>query len=87
MRQLFVRTVRRALTREVLWNGNREPLSNLTSLDPEQSVMAWAWTTYNGLTDRYAAAMNDPQWRHLKFVRLRSNAEARRWLGSISLPV
>ena len=87
MRQLFVRTVRRTLTREVLWNGNREPLSNLTSLDPERSVMAWAWSTYDGLTDRYATAMDDPKWRHLKFVRLRSNAEARRWLGSISQPV
>lgn len=86
MRQLFARTVRRTLTREVLWNGNREPLSNLTSIDPEQSVLAWAWITYKGLTERYATAMDDPRWRHLKFVRLHSNAEARRWLGSLSLP-
>jgi len=86
MRQLFARTVRRALTREVLWNGNREPLSNLTSLNPEQSVLAWAWVTHKGLTERYSAAMIDPMWKHLEFVRLRSNVEARRWLESISLP-
>jgi hypothetical protein len=86
MRQLFARTVRRAVTREELWNGNREPLSNLTSLDPEQSVLAWAWTTYKGLTERYWAAMVDPRWGHMNFIRLRSNAEATRWLRSVSSP-
>jgi adenylate kinase family enzyme len=83
MRQLFARTVRRVVTREVLWNGNREPLSNLTSLDPEESVLAWAWTTYEGLTERYATALVDPTWAHLSFIRLRSNAETRRWLQSL----
>ena len=87
MRQLFARTLRRTVTREVLWNGNREPLSNLTSLDPDQSVLVWSWITYRGLKERYSAAMEDPRWRHMNFVRLRSNAEANRWLRSISLPV
>jgi len=84
MRQLFARTLRRAVMREVLWNGNREPLSNFVSLDPERSIFAWAWITYEGLTQRYATAMTDPAWSRLSFVRLRSNAEARRWLGSIA---
>ncbi len=35
------RTVRRSLTREELWNGNREPFSNLWSLDPKKSIIAW----------------------------------------------
>ena len=30
------RTLRRTLTREELWNGNREPLSNLWSLQPRE---------------------------------------------------
>ena len=80
MRQLVARTVRRAVTREVLWNGNREPLSNFVSLDREQSVIVWAWVTYQGLTQRYSTAMGDPTWGHMNFVRLRSNAEANRWL-------
>lgn len=83
MRQLIARTVRRAVTREVLWNGNREPLSNFMSLDRDQSVIVWAWVTYQGLTERYSTAMRDPTWRHLNFVRLRSNAEAKRWLRSV----
>jgi adenylate kinase family enzyme len=40
------RTVRRAVRREVLWNGNREALSNLFRLDPERSVIRWSFTTH-----------------------------------------
>jgi len=83
MRQLIARTVSRAVRREVLWNGNREPMSNFMSLDPERSIFVWAWITYDGLSRRYATAMTDPAWRHLNFIRLRSNAEARRWLDSL----
>ena len=30
------------MTRQELWNGNREPFSNLWSLNPEKSIIAWA---------------------------------------------
>lgn len=39
MRQIVGRTLRRVLTREELWNGNREPWSNLWSWDPERNVI------------------------------------------------
>ena len=38
------RTLRRTVTREELWNGNKEPLSNLWSLNPERSIIVWAAT-------------------------------------------
>lgn len=44
MRQVIGRTLRRTLTREGLWNGNREPLSDLWRWDPGQNIMRWAWT-------------------------------------------
>jgi len=83
MRQLIARTVRRAVTREVLWNGNREPLTNFVSLNPEDSIILWAWTKHDEFVQRYLDAMADPRWREMTFVRLRSHAEARRWLESI----
>jgi adenylate kinase family enzyme len=86
MRQLIARTVRRAVTREVLWNGNREALSNFVSLNRERSVFVWSWVTYEGLRERYSTAMADPAWGHLNFVRLGSNAQARSWLQSIGEP-
>jgi len=83
MRSLIARTVRRFVTREVLWNGNREPLSNFYSLEPDDNVILWAWVTYHEMVQRYLDAMADPRWRQLDFIRLRSRFEARRWLESI----
>ena len=38
--------MRRVITREELWNGNREPFSNLWSFNPEKSIIAWAATRH-----------------------------------------
>ena len=83
MRRLIVRTVRRAVTREVLWNGNREPLSNFLSLDPEKSLIVWAWVKHDEFMKRYLKAMTDPAWQRIHFVRLQSSAAATRWLELI----
>ena len=83
MRQLIARTLRRAVTREKLWNGNREPLANLMSLDPEKSIIVWAWVKHDEFARRYLDAMTDPTWQNITFVRLRSPVEAKRWLESI----
>jgi adenylate kinase family enzyme len=83
MRQVIVRTVRRAITKEVLWNGNREPLANFLSLDPMKSIIVWTWVKHHEFAQRYRDAMTDPRWRGITFVRLRSHAEARQWLESI----
>ena len=50
------RTLRRTLTREELWNGNREPLSNLWSLNPEKSIIAWTATRHKVYRQRYTDA-------------------------------
>ena len=77
------RTVRRVTTRQELWNGNREPLGNLWRLDPQRSIIAWAWTQHATYVERYGAAMTDPRFGHLRFVRLRSHAEAEAWLDTL----
>jgi len=53
MRRVVVRTIRRVATREELWNGNREPCSNLYSKDPEKNLVVWAWTRYDHVRDKY----------------------------------
>lgn len=82
MRRVLSRTMLRAARRQELWNGNREPWSNFFSLDPERSVIAWAWTRHAAYKARYEAAMADPAWAHLRFVRLRSAADVRRFLSA-----
>ncbi len=83
MGQVVGRTLRRVVTREELWNGNREPWSNLYRLDPERSIIAWAWTRHGVYRDRYQTAMLDPRWSRLTFVRLRSRPEVEAWFASL----
>ena len=51
MVQLVSRTLRRMVTGEELWNGNREELRNLLSTDPDRNLLLWAhrhFATYRG---------------------------------------
>lgn len=84
MARTIRRTVRRVITREELWNGNKEPLSNLWSLNPEKSIIAWTATRHRVYRRRYRAAEIDPQWVDLRFVRLRSRAEAEGFLEGVA---
>jgi len=59
MRQMVRRTCARVLLRRELWNGNRESLRNVLSLDPERSIVAWAWRMYGKYDDEYGAMLSN----------------------------
>jgi adenylate kinase family enzyme len=81
MRRVIARTIRRAVTREELWNGNREPLDNFYRWDPRRNVIRWAWVHYRTYAERYRAASEDPQYGHLRFVRFGTPKAADAWLA------
>jgi hypothetical protein len=68
-------------TREELWNGNREPWTNLYSLDPEKNIVLWAWTRFAGVTVKYETCMTDGSWSHAVVHRLQTRAEVTAFLG------
>ena len=72
MARVIRRTAWRALLRRQLWNGNRERLRNLLSINPEQSVIAWSWVKHGEYLRRFGDAMSDRRWRHLRFIRVDS---------------
>lgn len=82
-RTLF-HAVRRALSRSIsgkeLWpnTGNRETLRK--SFFSRDSILLWTIKTYHSNRARYLADMDNPQYQHIRFVRLTSPAEARRFL-------
>jgi len=80
MLQIIRRTMGRALTGRELWNGNRERRRDLLSLDPQRSVIMWAWTTHSRNRTRYLSAHTDAAHPGLKFVRLRSQRETAAFL-------
>ncbi len=83
MRQVTTRTVRRIALRQELWNGNREPWSNVFSWNPHTSIIRWAWTQHAKYQQRFSSAMNDERWAHIDFVRLTSHAAADAWLAGL----
>lgn len=75
------RTVVRVVTREELWNGNREGLSALVGPD---SMPLWVLKTYGRRRREYPELFNCPKYRHLTVIRHRSTAETERWLAELS---
>jgi len=77
MRQVIRRTVVRRLRRQELWNGNTEP-PLWTILTDREHIVRWAWQT----RAKTAARVEELNKSHpdLPVVRLRSHAEAGRWL-------
>jgi len=86
VRRVLWRTARRVVTRQPLWNANRERLRNALSWQPERSIVRWAWTQHTVYREPYAAAMRDPAFAHLAFHRLRSPAEVRAFLAASGRP-
>jgi adenylate kinase family enzyme len=74
MRQLIPRTLGRMITRQELWNGNTESFRDVFCLDPERSLLLWAWRNHRKYARRYALAQQDPAHRHLRFVRVPGRA-------------
>ncbi len=79
--RLLVRTIRRAVTREELWSGNRESLR--TVFLSRDSIFVWLLRTYWRRRRQFGAAQTDPAYAHLRWIRLGSPREAERWLASV----
>lgn len=83
-RVVMARVVRRTLTRSVLrrpvYHGNTESLASLVRRDPEENIVLWAWTSFAGTRERYAA---EAARGAVPVVRLRTPRAARRWLAAV----
>ena len=84
MRQIIGRSIRRTVTREELWNGNREPWGNLTSLRPERSVIAWAFTRHPLYEVEFSQWQADPQWAHARHHKFVTHMQAQQWLVGLA---
>ncbi|WP_321575525.1 P-loop NTPase family protein [Oerskovia douganii] len=83
MRQVIGRTVRRAVRREVLWNGNVEPPLR-TLLTDRDHIVRWAWWTRHSLRDLpTTVALQD---RPVVLVRLRSRRQVETWVRRLPAP-
>jgi hypothetical protein len=72
----------RAITREVLWSGNRELLYE--HFFTRKSLWLWALRQHGRYRRNYPARFAAPENRHLNVVRLCSMQATRSWLGTLS---
>jgi adenylate kinase family enzyme len=78
------RTLRRSLTGEVLWSGNRERLDQ--ALFSRDSIILWALRSYRRRKRGYPILFQQPEYAHLRIVHLDSPRRAREWLQGVGLP-
>jgi adenylate kinase family enzyme len=86
MARILRRTLRRTVRREELWNGNKERWRNLFSTDPEESVVAWAWTTHQARHEWTTQFLARPPRDGLSLVHLTTVADERLFCAGLLAP-
>jgi adenylate kinase family enzyme len=84
MARVLRRSIRRALRREELWNGNKERFRNLLRADPEVSIIAWTWSMHAKYHDDIARFLADPPRDELRLVHVTSAAVLRELARSLT---
>ncbi|MEU3061464.1 adenylate kinase [Streptomyces subrutilus] len=78
MRRVLLRSLRRSLTRERLFGGNREKWREWLRSD---HPVWWAWRQFGPRRAEILRRTTDPRFAPLVVVRLRSPRAADSWLG------
>lgn len=81
MWRLLIRTFKRTLGGETLWNGNRERFR--TQFFSRESLFLWALQTFRRRRREYPVLLRQPEYSHLALVRLHSSRATCKWLDSL----
>lgn len=82
--QLFRRTLHRAITQQELWPGTGNRESFRRSFLSRDSIFLWLFKNYKHNRTRYAQLQQTMEAsQQIRFIRLRSPAQARRLLASL----
>jgi len=82
--RLITRTLRRVVTREVLWNDNQETWQG--AFFDRDSLFLWAIKTHARRRRQTPQRLQDPAYQHLTVIHLRSPRATRAWLEQIPSP-
>jgi adenylate kinase family enzyme len=89
--QILVRVVRRSWrrwrTQELLWGTNTENFWDQLKVWDHDSLLWWALNTHRQKRERLTAAMTDPRFAHIRFVRLTSSREVEAFARAVEAGV
>ena len=80
--RVFARTVRRIVTGQVLWQGNRESIRR--SFFSRESILLWVLTAYHRRQRELGQLRRTGAFPHLAWIEVRDPAEARAIVTSFS---
>ena len=84
--RVLLRSWKRWRSRELLWGTNYERFwPNLKVWNREDSLLWWIITQQARKRRRMCSLMEDPAWRHITFIRLRSTTEIDAFSGALNL--
>lgn len=82
--RMLRRSWRHWRSRELLWGTNRERFwPHLMVWRQADSLLWWIVTQYHRRRREHFAAMADPRWSHIRFVRLVSRADVRAFANAV----
>ncbi len=77
--RLIIRTLRRLVTQERLWSGNRERWRTLLSAD--QSLLLWAFKTHGKHLRQFPELLTETEYAHVRVVHHLTPRETEEWLN------
>lgn len=81
--RLLTRTVRRSITQEELWNGNRENFWNQIRVWSSDSLINWFFKSYWRRRREIPLLLKLPEHTHLTMLHFRSPRETDAWLDNL----
>ncbi len=73
----------RALSGKEIWEGTGNRESFRKSFFSKDSIVWWTIKTHQSVRKKYESYMNDPQYSHIKFIRLRSDSDVETFLANL----
>ena len=77
------RTIRRAITREELFSGNRESFRK--SFLSRDSIILWTVTSHRRIRREYRRILDDGEFPHLRVIELRGPSGAAEFVASLGM--
>lgn len=81
--QAVTRASRRAWHKQELWPGTGNRESFRRSFFSKDSIIIWTIKTWRSNRKRYQADMQNPQYKHIRFLRITRRQDAERLIASL----
>ncbi|MGK3223671.1 adenylate kinase [Enterobacter soli] len=83
LHQAVSRAFRRAWHKQELWPGTGNCESFRRSFFSRESIIIWTIKTWRSNRERYEADMRNPQYDHIRFVRITRRQDAEKLISSL----